>query len=327
MYGDLYNYIETKVLHAKLHKSNKKHEEFKNRVINTLSSLATACLAERLWNYLSYVNVAEEDRKYVKAKSEFHMPIVIVTYAKKSYIAYVTRQESVVFDTPQIDTKGVNFFKSTASEKTSKFIYDALLRDELFEPKDGKISLRRIYKKIINFQESIKADILKGDMGFLKRGIKIKSLDAYADPMRISQARAVVVWNSIMPEKEHIQLPATTTFIKVKLTTKKDVAALAPWPEIYEKVMALFDNPEFGDHMEMKDGKERLVKGKGINAIALPNSYDDVPDWILAVIDADLLVQNNMSLMVQLAKPLGFSAGQTSINKNSATWYTNIVRC
>lgn len=326
-YGKILNFILTKVLPMRLFRKGEKKDSYELKVLNVLSCMASAAIAETLWNYLGYVNVAEDDRKYIKMKNEFFYSRVIVTYAKKSYIGLMIRQEAHVYEKPKLDVKGVNFFKSTASEKTSKFIYDDILMKQLLKSEDGKISLSRTYRAMYDFQSRIAGEIEHGEMGFLKRSIRVKSSDAYVNPFRISQYKAVWVWNYLMPDKDQIELPGTVTMVKVNLKTKKDAAALAPWPKIYNKVIELFDtNPQIGDHQVEKDGKVRNVKGNGINAIALPGDLDEVPDWILAIIDTVTLVNDNMSLLTQLYKALGFSQGSATHNKSQKKYYTNIVR-
>ncbi len=92
--------------------------------------------------------------------------------------------------------------------------------------------------------------------------------------------------------------------------------------------MWLFDHePEIGDHIEKnKKGEDRLVKGKGIKSIAVPNDYDELPDWIIPIIDVNTLVENNMSLMGQLLLSLSFVSGRTTHSGAQAKYYTNIVR-
>ena len=249
----------------------------------------------------------------------------MVTFAKKSYVGLQKRQEEVVFKEPKIDVKGVNFFKSTASEDTSKFIYDKVLMGELFDPKDGQISLRRTYKTIHDFQKKMGNEIRSGNTGYLKRSIRVKTPDGYANPMRIGQYKAVYVWNYVMPDKERIDLPATVTLVKVMLRNKQDAAALEQWPDIYKKICKLFDeNPEVGDTINPDTGK--VVKGKGIKAIAMPSELEEVPDWLLAIIDVETLVSDNMKLFGQIFKPLGMSPGKTLHNGSTMTYYTNIVR-
>lgn len=319
-YGPVLRNLE-EILPIILFKNKHEAENYKLRVLNVLSDISTKAITERLWEYTGTVNIPEEDRQYIKMKNEFYYSRIIITFAKKSYIGLQKRQEGVVFKTPELDVKGVNFFKSTASEKTSKFIYDKVLMDQLLLPKNGKISLRDTYKTIHDFQVRMTKEIKEGDMGYLKRSIRVKTPDAYANPMRIGQSKAVYVWNQVVPDKDRIDLPATVTLVKVKLQDKRDLAALENWPKIYDRFVKLFDtNPEIGEWTD-KDGK--VQKAKGIKAIALPGELDEVPDWVLAIIDVDTLVSDNMALFTQLQKPLGFTAGKTG---NNNKYYTNIIR-
>lgn len=328
-YGPMLKFLYDKVIPMKLWKRSDSDakKSHKIKMLNVLSCCSSAAIENTLFNYLGYANVADEDKPYIKMKNEFYYERVIVTYAKKSYIGLMTRQEAVVLKKPKMDVKGVNFFKSTASEKTSEFIYDKVLMGQLLRPEDGKISLRRIYKTISDFQEQIAHEIKQGEMGFLKRSIRVKSVDAYKDPMRISAYKAAYVWNYVNDDKDRIDLPATTTLVKVKLKDQKDIAVLAPWPKIYERMMKLFEtDPNFGDHEVEKDGKVRKVKGAGVNAIALPDDYDEVPEWILAIIDVQTLVNDNMKLFSQLYLPLGLSSGTAKGSGSQAKYYTSIVR-
>ena len=330
-YQNQCEYIEQNILPKSLKRKDDKgkHEEKMQHIklINILSYITSAGIKGTLWHYLSKVHVAEADRGYIKMKNEFYYSRLIVTHAKKSYVGLMQRQESHVYDKPKLDVKGVNFFKSTASERTSDFIYQEILMNQLLQPKDGKISLQRTYKTIHDFQMDIAKDIKKGDMGFLKRSIKVKTPDAYANPMSIGAYKAVWIWNYIVGEDSpnRISLPATTTQVKVILRNKQDAAKLEQWPDIYEKVIDLFENnPEVGDVYDPTTGK--IKKGKGIKTIALPDDMDEVPDWILEVIDVDTLVNDNMALFTQIMRPLGLQKGTTTHNGSNLAYYTNIVR-
>lgn len=328
-YGPVLEFMKYEVLPVNLSRKQKVQEAYDLKILNTLSTFASSAVAATLWNYLSYVNVAEDDRPYIKMKNEFYYRRVIITFAKKSYIALMSRREAVVLSKPELDVKGVNFFKSTAAKETSDFIYQEVLMNLLLQPKSGRIDLREVYKTVHNFQLYITDEISHGNMGFLKRSIKVKSPDAYANPMRVSQSKAVIVWNYIMGDANRIATPAIVTLVKVKLQDKKDAAALAPWPAIYEKVIELFDtNDEVGDHMEYDPvkKKERKVKGKGISSIALPPDAEEVPDWMLAIIDTETLCNDNMKLFEQLMRSLGMVPGKTTHRGATQQYYTNLVR-
>ena len=319
--GATVDFLENEILPKRLFKMSKEERTgMELRIINTLAVLTTRAVTQTLFNYLGYVNVAIEDRPHINMKNEFHYSTVITTFAKKSYVGLQLRQEGVVFKEPVLDVKGVNFFKSTASQETSDFIYKEILMKQLLQPESGTPSLKDTYKAIYKFQKKITKEIAEGNMGYLKRSIKVKTPDGYANPMRIGQFKAVYIWNKIVPDEERIVLPATVTIVKVKLKTMQDAGVLAEWPNIYNRVMHLFENdPEVGDYEE--DGK--IKKGKGINTIALPETLDYVPDWVLSIIDVETLVEDNMKLFSQIYASLGLSVGNTSANRK---YYTSVIR-
>lgn len=330
-FGEMLGFVEKYVLDKRLFKKKADKERYDMKIVNVLARLCSEALPKTLWNYTGYVNVAVEDRKHINAKSEFYLSTILITYAKKSYLSWQKRQEAVVFPEGKLDAKGVSFFKSTSTEATTQFIYDDILRDQIFLPKDGKISLRRIYQTVSDFQKRITREISNGNINFLKRSIKVKSPDAYAEPMRINAYRSTYVWNALNDDKDRIDMPATVTIAKVKLRTKKDAAALEQWPKIYNRVLKLFEeDPNIGDHEETswKNGKQitRTVKGKGITSIAIPGELDEVPDWILAILDVDTLVNENFRLFDQVMKPLGFHEGKVNVSGRTASYFTSIVR-
>lgn len=322
-YGNIMRYLEN-ALPKPYCRTKRDQQMFRYRLLNTLSCISTRGVHQTLWNYLGYCDVPEEDRGFVTMKNEFHLSTMVITFAKKSYIGLRVRQENTILDPPELDVKGVNFFKSTASEKTTKFIYDEILMKQILQSKDGKIRTSRIHRKIQKYQDNMAEEIKAGDMGYLKRAIRVKSPDAYKNPMRIGQYKAVYVWNKICEEKDRINLPATVTLVKVKLAKKDDVAALDRWPDIYERVLNLFETDlEIGGGVDANGNK---VDVKGIKAIALPNDMDEVPDWILAIIDVDTLIGDNMKLFEQLYRPLGLQAGTSTNNGAQAKFYTNIIK-
>ena len=330
--GEMVNHIESEVVPPKKY-SDGDEQTYRITLVNTLCAIASAAIKDRLWNYLGHVRVPEEDRKYVNMKNEFYNKLLIVTCAMKSYIALQMRQEDDVFEVPELDVKGVNFFKSTSSKATTDFIYKDVLMDQLLQPKDGQIKLDRVHDTIYRYQKEMETRIAQGDMGYLKRSIRVKSADGYSKPMSIGQYKATWVWNQICEDKDTIALPSTVTLVKVKIQKPSDLAPLAPeYPEIYERLLNLFETEITigGGKMTVKNDNgekvEKTIPMSGIKAIALPNEYDEVPDWMLKVIDVETLVNDNLKLFTQLQKPLGFTPGSATHNGSTLTYYSNIVR-
>lgn len=322
-YGALMKFLED-LLPKPLYRNKKKYEDFRYRLVNTLSCISSTGVHQTLWNYLGHCRVPEEDRQFINMKNEFHLSRLVITYAKKSYIGLRLRQEGTVLNPPELDVKGVNFFKSTASKSTTDFIYDEILMKELLQSKDGNIRTSRIHRKIQDYQDQMENEIKSGNMGYLKRAIKVKSPDAYKNPMGIGQYKAVYVWNNICEEKDQIELPATVTLVKVNLKKKTDCAALDKWPKIYERIMWLFENDiEIGGGI---DPTGKKIPVKGINTIALPNEFDEVPEWMLSIIDAETLIGDNLKLFTQLYRPIGLVAGSSTHNGSAISYYTNVAK-
>ena len=321
-FGTVLDYLMENIIPDELRYDEEWEENKKLRILNTLAVLTTKAITQTLYHYLGVVNVAEQDRKLVNMKNEYYYSRVVTTFAKKSYIGLQKRQEAVLFKEPKIDVKGVNFFKSTASENTSQFIYDEILMERLLLPKNP--SLRDIYKAIYKFQKRITKEIAEGNMGYLKRSIRVKTPDAYSDPIRIGSFKAVYVWNKICDENERIRLPATVTLVKVKLSKRQDATALVPWPKYYKRILDIFDHDEnIGEYIN-EEGKK--VPAKGITTIALPEDFDEVREWILSIIDTETLVEDNMKLFSQLYAPLGLTPGRTSVDGANRKYYTNVIR-
>lgn len=313
-----------KILPKPLCRKDQDYEAFRYRLVNTLSCISSRGVHQTLWNYLGYCRVPEEDRQYINMKNEFHLSRLVITFAKKSYIGLRLRQEQTILNPPELDVKGVNFFKSTASKKTTDFIYNEILMKQLLQSKDGEIRTSRIHRKIQKYQDNMEDEIRSGDMGYLKRAIRVKSPDAYKNPMGIGQYKAVYVWNKICEEKDRINLPATVTLVKVNLNKKEDCAALDRWPEIYDKIMNMFETDiDIGGGIG-ENGKK--VPVKGIKAIALPNEMDEVPEWMLSIIDVETLIGDNMKLFQQLYAPIGLVAGTSTHNGSQMKYYTNIIK-
>lgn len=321
----LLRFVESEVIKIPKFDTDGEQDLFDLRIMNVIVCFANVGIANTLSNYLNTVNVPEDDRKYVKMKNEFHYSTIVTTFAMKSYFGLQTRQESVILNPPELDVKGVNFFKSTSSKHTTQFIYDDILMGEFLKPKDGKIKTRRILSKIQRYQDEMVERIKQGDMGYLKSSIRVKSPDGYARPMSIGQYRACYVWNQICEQKDLIDLPATVTLVKVRIRKPEDLVPLADYPGMFEKFTDLLEDPNLMKETKTAKGEIKTVFG-GIKAIALPTEYDYVPDWLLSIIDTETLVQDNMKLFTQLYRPLGLVPGKSTHNGETMTYYTNIIR-
>ena len=94
---------------------------------------------------------------------------------------------------------------------------------------------------------------------------------------------------------------------------------------MYEKFTELLEDKNLLKERVNSKG-EVLYDFTGIKSIALPGTYDEVPDWLLSIIDVDTLVGDNMKLFTQIYSPLSLVSGKSSVNGSAAQYYTNIIR-
>lgn len=320
--GDIVRYVMNNLLPIKLFKNKDVKKSYRIKLVNLFCVLGSTAASDALYNYLDKVNVEDDFKSQVNMKNEYYLEIVGVTFAKKSYFGILSRKEGFIYSKPKLEVKGVNFFKSTSTEKTTKFIYDEILMKRIFDTKTGEIDIKSIVRKIKEYENMMYKDIKNGDMGYYKKSVKVKSQDAYVDPMKISAYKATYVWNSLVDFSEQISFPAVTTSVKVNIKTIKDLAPLEKYPEIFEKFVYLLEKDKNLQRIDSK-GKSKFI---GIKSIALPYGTDKVPDWLLELIDIETIISDNMKLFTQLYRPLGFKPGTNSHNGTQIKYYTNIIK-
>lgn len=234
-------------------------------------------------------------------KNEFSFLRLAMTTAKKQYASLISVQEGhIIPEEEQLDVKGIDaLMKSTSSIATRNRLQKIMVEDILRAP---AIDQLKLIKDLAIFEREIINDIKSGSKKYYKP-LVVKSASNYANPMRVSGIRASIVWNSLKTS----DLPGLDTNernsvdIAKVILTKKTVDKLKAYPEVYENACKLLENPIF--------------KGV-IKAVAIPLNMK-VPDWLLEIVDYDLLASNNVS---------GFpydSVGIVKVNNNSN--YSNIL--
>jgi hypothetical protein len=100
--------------------------------------------------------------------------------------------------------------------------------------------------------------------------------------MRIQGIKASIAWNELRTgDLDVIDLDSRNHIEVAKVNIDKNtVERLREYPEVYEKAIALLEQPEF-----KRDGK--------IKAIAIPTT-EDVPEWLIEVVDTNTLVSDNI---------------------------------
>lgn len=264
----------------------------KNRIdlklVGMIIAILTKAVTSTFATYLDWVNV-DNSNNNVKMKNELLMETCLATLLKKAYISSIITKEGKHLKKPRLDLKGVTFMKSSSTKRTSEFITNDIIMEEILNTK-GKVNIVRINRKINKYMKDIRERIEKGDLEYHNQATKVKDFAAYASPSSIPGAVGTHLWNLLHPE-EPIQLPDTVTLIKLNGTKKSELEPVRKIDEeLYEKLVFYMENDE-------------MFK-KGIRYIALPGDVEKIPEWALSIMDVDGVVSKNMGLFAQITAPL-----------------------
>ena len=240
----------------------------------------------------------------IYAKNEFTFSRLMMALVKKNYASLISVQEGhVIPEDEQLDVKGIEILhKSTKPKKTRDSLKKILAEDILKAPVIDQV---KFIKDIIIFEKSVIESVRNGSREFFKPAT-IKSINTYADPMRIQGVKASVAWNGIRtPNLPAINLEERNAVDIAKVNINKSTVEQIKdkFPEIYENIQKVLAMDEFGGE---------------IDAIAIPLDVI-LPEWLDVFIDYDSILQDNIA---------GFpfeAIGIKRFDKKNVT-YTNILQ-
>ena len=246
---------------------------------------------------------AEGKKCKIIMKNEFTFLRLLMTDTKKSYASRVTVQEgNRIPEDEQLDVKGIaSMAKSSMALSTRKALKKILFEDIL---KAETIDQFKVIEHLAIMERKIINSIMEGSKEYYKP-VTIKSINNYEDPMRIQGVKASYVWNEVKDES----LPAINldernaiSIAKVLINPKTIEKIKDTYPDVYEKLKVVMNNEYF--------------KGK-IDAIAIPLE-EQVPGWLLDLIDYKTILQNNLGGFVYDSIGL--------VNLGGNTNYSNILQ-
>lgn len=214
-------------------------------------------------------------------KNEFLFRRALLTTGQKNYASYQEIQEGHLIPPEEaLDIKGIQaLIKAGTPAPTKKALKKILYEDILTADNIDQV---KIIKHLAAVEKNIVRSIESGSKEYYKP-VNVKSTHSYDDPMGVQGIKASVAWNMLKDDKqEPINLDQRNhiDIAKVQLN-KKTINRLEQFPEVYDKAVKL---------LEMKDFK----KNGECTSIAIPPS-EDVPDWLIAIIDTNTIVTDNIS--------------------------------
>lgn len=275
-------------------------------LINIMSYVVSELCNNYIEESVKLGNAEEEGvpcRMYLK--NEFLMKRILLTYVKKNYASIQELQEGNIIEhniDSALDVKGIPCMtKSVTNPNTRKALKNILYNDILNTEKIDQI---KVIKDLAIFEKKIMQSLYDGSKEYYKPAT-VKSINTYADPMRIQGVKAIVVWNALRRD-DNIALDPNernpVNIAKIKLNPKVLEKLKEKDPILYEKGMELL--------------KDDIWKNN-IDSIAIPLEQA-VPEWLTEIIDYDAIVNDNLKGFP--LESIGIRPASDNIN------YINIVQ-
>lgn len=287
-------------------------------VINTMLMLMRLASDHQMEKLTTNMFVPKDFRWLVNFKSEFIYSRLLLTNGKKHYMGLVTFQEGAKRvnadgEIGEIDIKGLSIKKSNLSPYTGRYLTD-LVETNIFR-KGTEIDRFTLINGLTRFEETIRENILNGGTDFAKP-TKVKNPDGYANKFSMDVFRGSLAWNTLYPEE---RIENSTSALLYQLTPGSDYEQFLNIMESVE-----YDNKEFiidtiTNLFYNADEQPELFKN-GFNWIALPYGIEQMPKWIINLIDIDEIVSKNTSPVLPILESIDIKV----ISNNNQ--YTNVVK-
>ena len=173
---------------------------------------------------------------------------------------------------------GMQINKSTLSESVKENMQRILYEDILTADNVDQIA---IMKKLVILERNIYNSIMNKETKYYKPD-NIASMNSYKkDPLSVNGILASVIYNKMRNENmPAINLEERNKITKIKIKVdKKNVEDIKElYPEEYEKLVALLNDP---------------ILGSKVSTIALPPDVP-VPDWVLSFVDFNTIINDQL---------------------------------
>lgn len=239
--------------------------------------------------YLDFIHVTDERKKDISLKSEYDYSKILVD-GKKTYAGWKIGELSVPLGKDaEIDVKGLSIKKSTVVRVLRDSFSDILENNVL---NSDKIDTLDILYKFDKIESDIRTNLAAGTTAYLQPA-SVSGDGSYDNPERMSPWRGVQIWNTIHPEQT-IDLPGRVMQIRIK--PLDDYSYLeAEYPEVYGRIQDILTN-KVNLLGSKYDGNSKLKSNKKdvLDIICIPYQLERIPDWIIPLVDVDLIVDKLM---------------------------------
>ena len=261
-------------------------------MVNVLASTIDRGVASMLDYYGRCHNMNEEARKELTMKNEFLFRMFFLMDKKKRYAASIVLREGNIIIPFKPEIKGMDFIKAGVTLEVSKRFEKILCDNILFA---DKIDLHEMMRELKQFEREIYDDLGKGGLTYLKQQ-QFKDENGYKNIQKawsLPVFRGVMAWNELSDEQKIYPLDRVH-ILKLAVDGPSDLECIRhTYPKEYEKAMMrifISERPE-------------IVKC-GMKYLCIPTSVKKIPEWIIPLINKELIVSDTISVFRSILNAL-----------------------
>ena len=321
-------YIKNEVF-ACVSESGMNDQNFTFTAANVILAIVNRMIAHSMQTLCRSLNITPEFAKMLKMKNEFFFSRIMFTDVKKRYISLALLQEGQVLNDgnglPEI--KGFDFIKA-GTKKYVKDYYTKLCLEEILYPEEIKPA--RVFKKVLDLKYSMEDTISRGNMEFFKQA-NVKKPEYYKNPYSTQGVCAIILWNTLCPDKA-LEFPTDVNIVPIKELTfpkpskakKNSDKELNP---LNQKGILEFQErfPDKYDllYKNIYSNSNPLIKHINLTSIAIPKNIDyEIPEHIRYLYNIENVINDNLNLILPILKSIGINSLQATTNNS---YMSNIV--
>lgn len=289
-------------------------------LVNVLAASLDRCVIKMLDFYGRTHHMDEPSRAELTMKNEFMFRRFFLMKTKKRYAASIVLREGNIIIPFKPEIKGLDFIKAGVTEDVTKK-FQKMLEDHILFSEE--LELHEMMRELKAFEDEIYHDLRSGGTRFLKPQMykaegaykKITDSDGRvvgSKAWSLPVFRGAAVWNELYP-KQKINSLDRVKLIKLTCTGLSDLEPVKrKFPEQYNQIVA---------KIFMSSKKD--IQNCGLRVIAIPTGMKEIPEWIIDLIDYDLIISDVISSFRSVLESLEIEETSYKTPNGSA----NITSC
>lgn len=270
-------------------------------LVNVLAALLDVNVAGLLDFYGRCHHMDKDSRAELTMKNEFMFRRLFLMLVKKRYCASIVLREGNIIYPFKPEIKGVDFIKAGVTDEVSNR-FTKILKDHILYSDD--IELHELMTDLKKFERDIYRDLRRGGTKYLKpQQYKAEAAykmvkDEYGNfvstkAWSLPVYRGSMAWNELYPTRKINSLDRVKV-VKLIISGPQDLERIrTKYPQEYQMIMdKIYRSPN------------GYIQKSGLRYICIPNTVTAMPEWLVELIDADVIVSDIMASFRSITEAL-----------------------